>query len=243
MKVVIIDDVETARSMLKTLISSEFPHIEVVGEASDLAQGVIEINKKQPDLVFCDIDMPGISGMQITDFFTTGLPFELIYVTAYSEFLLQALHNQATDYILKPVDPAHLKAAIHRAADRLSVGAIRNPKQAMPSKIAIPVLEGMVFIDIHEIVYLRAEAAYTQIFLTDNTQFTASRNIGEFEELLLTNPVFFRTHRSYIVNLQHIKKYLRQGGASVVMSNDHEVGVSRERKDEFLEIIDREFGI
>jgi len=243
MKVVIIDDVETARSMLKTLIASEFPHLEVVGEAADLAQGVIEINKKQPDLVFCDIDMPGLSGMQITDFFTTGLPFELVYVTAYSEFLLQALHNQATDYILKPVDPEHLKAAIQRASERLSIEDNRSPKQTMPSKIAIPVLEGMVFINIEEIVYLRAEAAYTQIFLTDNTQFTASRNIGEFEELLLNNPIFFRTHRSYIVNLQHIKKYLRQGGASVVMSNDHEVGVSRERKDEFLEIIDREFGI
>lgn len=243
MKVVIIDDVETARSMLKALISSEFPQIEIVGEAADLAQGVIEINKKQPDLVFCDIDMPGLSGMQITDFFTSGLPFQLVYVTAYSEFLLNALHNQATDYILKPVDPKHLKAAILRAEERLQSNNSSSTKQSMPSKLAIPVLEGMVFINIDEIVYLRAEAAYTQIFLTDQTQFTASRNIGEFEELLLNNPVFFRTHRSYIINLQHIKKYLRQGGASVVMSNEHEVGVSRERKDEFLEIIDREFGI
>jgi len=243
MKVVIIDDVETARSMLKTLISSEFPQIDVVGEAADLAQGVIEINKKQPDLVFCDIDMPGLSGMQITDFFTSGLPFQLVYVTAYSEFLLHALHNQATDYILKPVDPHHLKAAIQRAEDRLKSDESPSSAQAMPSKLAIPVLEGMVFINIDEIVYLRAEAAYTQIFLTDKTQFTASRNIGEFEELLLTNTAFFRTHRSYIINLQHIKKYLRQGGASVIMSNDHEVGVSRERKDEFLEIIDRKFGI
>lgn len=243
MKVVIIDDVETARSMLKTLISSEFPQIEVVGEAADLAQGVIEINKKQPDLVFCDIDMPGLSGMKIIDFFTSGLTFQLVYVTAYSEFLLQALHNQATDYILKPVDPNHLKAAIQRAEERINSGDAIITKPAMPSKLAIPVLEGMVFINIDEIVYLRAEAAYTQIFLIDKTQFTASRNIGEFEELLLNNPIFFRTHRSYIINLQHIKKYLRQGGASVVMSNDHEVGVSRERKDEFLEIIDREFGI
>lgn len=243
MKVVIIDDVETARSMLKTLISSEFPHIAIVAEAADLAQGIIEINKKKPDLVFCDIDMPGLSGIQIADFYTDGLPFQLVYVTAYSEFMLHAIHNQATDYILKPVDPIHLKAAIQRAEERISISESPSTKQAMPSKIAIPVLEGMVFIDIDEIVYLRAEAAYTQIFLTDNTQFTASRNIGEFEELLLNNAVFFRTHRSYIVNLQHIKKYLRQGGASVVMSNDHEVGVSRERKDEFLEIIDREFGI
>lgn len=243
MKVVIIDDVETARSMLKTLISSEFPHIEIVGETADLAQGVIEINKKQPDLVFCDIDMPGLSGIQITDFYTSGLPFQLVYVTAYSEFMLHAIHNQATDYILKPVDPSHLKAAIQRAEERVSDSDSSSSRQSLPSKIAIPVLEGMVFINIDEIVYLRAEAAYTQIFLTDNTQFTASRNIGEFEELLLNNPAFFRTHRSYIVNLQHIKKYLRQGGASVVMSNDHEVGVSRERKDEFLEVIDREFGI
>lgn len=243
MKVVIIDDVETARSMLKTLISSEFPHIEIVGEASDLAQGVIEINKKQPDLVFCDIDMPGLTGIQIADFFTSGLPFQLVYVTAYSEFMLNAIHNQATDYILKPVDPKHLMSAIARAEERLKASNLAQYKQNMPSKLAIPVLEGMIFINIEEIVYLRAEAAYTQIFLSNNTQFTASRNIGEFEELLLSNPAFFRTHRSYIVNLQHIKKYLRQGGASVIMSNDHEVGVSRERKDEFLEIIDREFGI
>ena len=242
---VIIDDEGKARRILEAILKEHCPELQVVATAEDVPSGVKIIQKHNPDIIFLDIEMPGYTGFQLLEFFENP-GFEVIFTTAYSEYALQAFQVSAVDYLLKPIQINQLKIAVEKAIrmhgnsqviERLAA-LKENIEEKTLQKIALPVSDGLRFVPLKDILYLKADGSYTNIFLTDGNRILISKKIKEFENILSPRNNFYLTHRSYIVNLARIKNYIRQDGGYIVMENGEEVDLSRERKEEFQQLIE-----
>lgn len=244
MKAIIIDDEEKARNMLRSLITEYCSEVEILAECSNVPTGVAAINEYKPDVVFLDIDMPGYNGFQLLEFFK-NVDFEIIFVTAYSEYAMQAFRVSALDFLQKPVDIDLLIAAVEKvkkAKGKSSINAQlnilrENIAHAAIRKIALPVSDGILFINVVDIIYLQAERAYTQIALQNGQKIIASKNIKEFEEILAGNKNFFRSHRSHIINLSHATRYLKTDGSFIEMSDGNQIPLSKDLKETFIELM------
>ena len=243
-KALIIDDEIRAQRVLKSLLQEYIDDVEVIACCSDVPSAVPKINELNPDVVFCDIEMPNYTGLELLSFFQK-VNFELIFATGYSEFAIQAFELSAVDYLLKPIQIEKLEAAIqklklklerHSMADRLEVLKHNVQEQAI-KKIALPMSDGLIFIDVQDIVLCEADGAYTKVWLADKPDILISKKLRFFENILESRNQFFRTHRSYILNINYIKKYMRAEG-SIVMDNDQIVKVARDRKSKFEEHIE-----
>lgn len=244
---IIIDDEAKARRIMESLIAEHCPQLQIVATADDVLSGVKAIQKHKPDVVFLDIEMPGYTGFQLLDFFDE-IDFQVIFATAYSEYALQAFQVSAVDYLLKPIQIDQLQAAVDKAIKlgknaqtRERMDTLKeNLEQKIIKKIALPVSHGLTFVPIQDIIYLEADGSYTHVYLTDGNKLLISKKIKEFENNLNPNTRFFRTHRSFIVNMDHIKQYVKQDGGHLVMDNNGIVQLARDRKDEFNELINKE---
>jgi two-component system LytT family response regulator len=242
LKAIIIDDEERARRVLSTMLK-EFcsDSIEVVSQCSNVPQGVLEINRNNPDVVFLDIEMPDYSGFELLDFFK-DVDFEIIFVTAYNKYALKAFEVSAVDYILKPVRIDQLEAAVAklhgkytmRMYDRLKL--LKTNLQSDIKKIAIPVSDGLVLVKVNEISHFVADGSYSKVHLMDGTNMLVSKKLKYFEDLLENQSNFYRIHRSYLVNLDFIKKYNRHE-SEVSLENNIQIKVSRDQKVKFEEMI------
>jgi two-component system LytT family response regulator len=193
--------------------------------------------------VFLDIAMPGKDGFELLQ----SLPrisFEIIFVTAYNQFMLQAFHFSAVDYILKPVDYRLLTAAVDRARQRIEQKSgsqhietllhnIKIPDSPRKRKLCIPSLRGFQVLESQDILYCEANSNYTNIHLLNRPGILASKPLLEYETLLQDSG-FVRVHKSFLVNLDHIKEYVKGEGGSVILSNGREIEVSRRKKEELL---------
>jgi two-component system LytT family response regulator len=241
MKILIIDDEDLARESLKAILQEIAEDVEVVAEASNVSEGVKTIRKFQPDIVFSDIEMPVLNGLQLLDFFNPEeVNFELVFVTSYSEYAVRAFQLSAIDYLLKPVDKELLTKALNKVRAKQNYqqqerfGLLKkNIETITPTKIALTVLNEVSFIDLSEIIYLKADNVYTEFYLANKDTRIISRPIKEYEKMLVGKD-FFRTHRSYLINLNQVKTYSKTEGGFIVMSNGHIVNLARERKEEFL---------
>lgn len=244
MKAILIEDEDKARNMLRSLLTEYCSDVSIVAECSNVPSGVVAINEYKPDVVFLDIDMPGYNGFQLLEFFK-DIDFEIIFVTAYSEYALQAFRVSALDFLQKPVDIDLLIAAIEKVKKvkgkstiNAKLNALReNIEAASIKKIALPVADGILFINVNDIIYLQAERAYTQIALHNGQKIIASKNIKEFEEILAGNKNFFRSHRSHIINLRHAVRYLKTDGSFIEMSDGSLVSLSKDLKENFIELM------
>ncbi len=239
---VIIDDEPKARRILNALLLEHCPNVQVTALADDVPSGVKAIIKNEPDVVFLDIEMPGYTGFQLLEFFENPT-FEIVFTTAYSEYALQAFQVSAIDYLLKPIQIEQLEKAVKKVGkkqqqsnrtDRMEALRANLQDEGTIKKIALPVSDGLLFVETEDIRYLKADGSYTHFFLSDNSTLLVSKKLKEFESLL-SNPRFFRPHRSYIINLDRVEKYVRQDGGYIVMENGDDVGLSREKKELFLE--------
>jgi two-component system LytT family response regulator len=209
--------------------------------------GVKAINQYKPDIVFSDIDMPGYNGFQLLEFVDKA-NFELIYCTGHDEFALKAFEVSAVDYLLKPIQISQLVNAVNKAIKLCNSATPQsterfdtlreNLKANTLKKIALPVSDGLIFIDIDNLMYLEADGAYTNVFLLDGNKLLISKKLKEFENILSNNKNFFRTHRSYIINVACIKQYIKSDGGSIMLQNNISIPVARERKEEFQTFID-----
>ncbi|MFZ1677821.1 MAG: LytTR family DNA-binding domain-containing protein [Saprospiraceae bacterium] len=246
LKAIIIDDEINGRIALKQKIRDYCHEVEIMAEAENGQQGIEAIHRYKPQLVFLDIEMPGMNGFEML----VNIPeknFHLVFTTAYDHYAIKAIKYAAFDYLLKPIDIDELKMTIERARQLPHV-ALNNKKletleqnlltKPFLNKIAIPTQEGLLFFDIAHIVHLEAESNYTVIFFDDNTKLMASRTLKEFEEIL-PGDTFFRLHNSHIINLNFIKRYLRGDGGQVEMKDGTYILVSRRKKEEFLKVIGR----
>lgn len=233
----LVDDEANARMALRGVIETSFPQLEIVDEARDLPEAVRKINQLQPDLVFLDIEMPGYSGLELTNFFDTDkINFKIVFVTAYSEYALQAFEMSAIDYLLKPVRREQIQRALEKmqptSANQLE--ALQQNTQVNGEKrIGLQLGDGLLFVRLEQIMYLRADGSYTHIHLTDGQRLTVTKKLLEYEKLEQWGD-FMRIHRSHIINLQQINKILKQDGGTVVMNDGETFPISSEKKQSFM---------
>ncbi|MGB0984873.1 MAG: LytR/AlgR family response regulator transcription factor [Saprospiraceae bacterium] len=242
---IIIDDEERARRTLRLLIEEFCPNVKILGSYKSVPEGVLAINKLKPQLVFLDIEMPEYNGFELLGFFR-DIDFEIIFVTAYNQYALKAFEVSAVDYLLKPVDSDLLIKAINKASLRLQNGSMQNrlsvlqenTKSEVFKRIALPVSDGLLFVEIEEIVLLEAEGAYTSVFFKGGTQILVSKRLKFFEEVLKNRTAFYRPHRSFIVNINFVKK-LNRSESTLILDNKKAIPLPRNKKNEFEDLLKR----
>ncbi len=237
----IIDDEQKNITVLHEMLRRYCPSVAVLGTAGNTQQAKNLILELAPQLIFLDIQMPGGSGFDLLDSIK-GQAIEIIFVTAYENYLLKAIRYSALDYILKPVNIEELIAAVYRAEQRIAQQSINNqmslllhnirqPEQTQ--QIAIPVKEGYEFILVREIIRLQASRGYTEIFHVGGKSYLTSKNIKEYEDLL-PGMLFCRVHAAHLVNVDFIKVYHRGRGGYLELKNGDSIEVSVRRKEQLL---------
>lgn len=243
-KVIIIDDEKHCITTLEYLLKKISDDIDIVAttQQSILAKELIE--KHTPHLVFLDIEMPIINGLELLEQFEK-ITFETIFTTAYDQYAVKALRLSALDYLLKPIDKQELQTAITKYKNKEIITTqqqIQHVKKITHQKItdtlALSTIEGLLFIKIKEIMYLEATSCYTTIFMCNGSKHIASKTLATFEEVM-DDPIFFRPHKSYIINLKNVKQYIRGEGGEIIMENGVSISLSRNKKQQFLEMFMR----
>jgi len=249
LKAIIVDDEPKLRTVLEIKLKEKCPEVEMVGMAGNVPQGFELINEVKPDLVFLDIAMPGESGFDLIDKFKE-INFDIIFVTGFNEYAIDALRVSAIDYLLKPVRTSDLVEAVEKAVKRKEEREIISRYDVLKhnlnhlgdqkSKIAIPGAQAYDFITVEEIIRCEGWQKYTRIYLKNGTVIVSSYNLGVYRKILKTYD-FYDCHKSHLINRHHIKKYLREG--TVIMSDDAQVPVSRRKKEEFVEQVVKSLNI
>lgn len=240
-RVLLIDD-ENHCIITLTHALQAFPSIEIVGQCTDSTVAKALIEEIQPDIVFLDIEMPEMNGFTLLEQFET-IPFKLVFTTAYDQYALKALRMNALDYLLKPISAQDLEEVLEKY-EALNVQDQRHQLQnlqlfregKMKDTMALSTQNGLLFVKIDEIMYLEASSCYTYIVMQDKTKHLASKTLSVFEEVLQDNSLFFRAHKSHIVNLKFIKQYIRGEGGDLIMQDGHYIALSRNRKQDFLNL-------
>lgn len=258
---VIVDDEEKSRKLLRNLIKDYCDQVEVVDMADSMDSAIQVIKKNKPDLLFLDIEMPDGNGFDLLENIG-GLQPEVIFTTAYDQYAIQAIHFSVMDYLLKPINIDELKAAVKKVEKKINEQVekqsinqslkvlLENHKaQTSDRKIGLPTQNGINFVPIKDIIMCKAEGNYSIIYLIGRQhQEIVSKTLKEFEDML-KDFNFFRVHRSYLVNLNHIKEYSRTNqsadydgdGGSVVMVNNAHIPVSRDKRKYLLDRFSRPF--
>ncbi len=246
MTALIIDDEKKARNVLQILIEENCPKIDKIIEAENLLDGVNLIKSETPNIVFLDIEMPEYSGLEILDFIEKEVfNFEIIFTTAYSEYAIQAFQLSAIDYLLKPIKTDQLKQAVDKALKFIGKSQTNLKLEELKSvfinnnfdKIALPVSEGITFLEFDEIIMLKADGMYTKISTRSEGELLISKPLKHFVGLLQNRPQFYKPHRSFLINLKYIKSYIKRDGGYILMDNDESVSISKEKREEFLGIV------
>jgi two-component system LytT family response regulator len=243
MRAILVDDEPDGVRTLKKLLELNCPEVEIVATCSSADAAIEKLETIKPDLVFLDIRMPGKSGLEmLTELSEKN--FEVIFVTAHNEYMLQALQFSAVDYLMKPVDEDRLVEAVERVRKRLTME--KNPDQAetlihninkaglpLEMRLCLPTQKGFTIVKLEEIVYCEAKRSYTLFRFNNNKSIVISKPLFDYDKLL-TETVFLRVHKSFLINLLHVKEYMRGEGGTVVMSDGTEIEVSRRKKEQFL---------
>ncbi|MBK9491626.1 MAG: response regulator transcription factor [Haliscomenobacter sp.] len=244
MKAILIDDELYCTEVLSSLLSKNCPEVEIVAEFNDSRKALEHLRNAPPDVVFLDIEMPRLNGIDLLQQ-CRPLQFQVIFTTAYNQYALQAIKLSALDYLLKPIDIEELKEAVKKAKDKTAKpdwrqfevmdNFAKSPENA-PKTIALSTSEGLTFVEVADIVHCQSEGSYTKLFFINNETIMLSKPLKDVSELLVPCG-FLRVHHSYLINLKHIKKYIRGEGGEIITRNGHSVPVSKQKKAEFLEKI------
>lgn len=246
-KVLIVDDEASNRSFLRKVIEKSRCGLHVAGEASAISEALHLIKLHSPELVFLDIIMRNETGFQLLAQ-ADEINFEIIFTTAHENYAIKAFRCNAVDYLLKPLQPDELFAAIEKAKKRIASRHFVQPEQLKNlfaslqtqqkniHKITIPTIDGFILVPADEIIYCVSESNYTHFCLSDNRRITSAYTLKEYAAML-EGSNFFRLHKSYLVNVGHITKYIKGDGGSVVMSNGAELEVSRKQKDLLIQLL------
>src|SRR6188474_1857324 len=243
-RTVVIEDEEHSRKMLMGMLHEHCRDINVVADADSVRSGVTAITEHRPELVFLDIELQSETSFEILE----KLPeinFELVFTTAFDHYALKAIKFCAIDYLLKPIDLNELQVAVAKAEKRLyreymnkNLEVLLNNIKSVSQnnhRIALSTLEGLLFVNVRDIIYCESSGPYTKFILKQTDRIVTSRHLKEYENML-SGYEFFRIHKSYLVNLREIKKYVRGEGGQLIMSNGDALSVSKQRKEDFLNI-------
>ncbi len=241
-RAIIVDDEQHCIDHLTRLLKKHSDEIELTGHFLNVNDGIKAIKSLQPDLIFLDVQIHDETGFDLLGRIKEK-KFEVVFTTAFDRFAVQAFKFSALDYLLKPVDPEDLSAAIKKIKPSdIPAGfneQINNLLFNIQSanrqiqRICVPVLNGMVFLNVNEITRLKSDSNYTQFFLKDGQKIMVSITLKLFVVLLSGNN-FFRIHQSHLINLACIKQYTKGKGGYVTMTDGAEIEVSIRKKEEFL---------
>jgi two-component system LytT family response regulator len=245
LKAIIIDDEFNARENLKILLQDHCPELEILGSAESAQQARILIESTEPDLIFLDIAMPNEDGFSLLNSFEKRT-FSVVFTTAYNEYALKAFKADAVDYIEKPIAIDELQKAVSKVHNYHNEDAINNAtvnfeqlaqkvnENKTVEKISIPTKDGYIIINNKDIVNLEASDNYTMIHLSDGSRHLSSKNIKIYEENL-DESVFFRSHKSHIINVEyHLKEFSRSEGNVAIMTNGKYIPISRRKMSFFM---------
>lgn len=246
LKALIIDDERTSRETLFGLLKRYCPQVEVVAEAYSLASGKEIINSYSVDVVFLDIQMPDGSGFKLLEEIE-NVNFEVIFTTAFDQYAIKAIKYSALDYLLKPIVPEDLIASVKKLEKRRNETPNVNSQETIKTlidnirapqikKIVLSTSKGMHIIEVENIIRCESDDYYTRFFLKDGKMIMVSKTLKENEELLGEND-FIRPHKSHLVNIKHIKEFLKEDGGSLLMNDGSIIPVSRRKREKVMDLL------
>lgn len=241
-KTLLVDDEPIALKHLEAIIGKHAPDLSIVAKACSVTETLEKIKLHKPDLVFLDIEL---AGERSFDILAQNSPrnFEVIFVTAHDQFGIQAVKNDASDYILKPINKMELIKAIEKVSKKIEHNKQSNPitttmvETVKPrlNRLALPTMEGLLFVDVSHIMYCESEGRYTCFYTSnDDKKIMVSKNLGEYETILPPD-VFVRIHHHTLVNMNYVDKYVKGRGGYVVLKNGQTLPVSSRKKDGFFD--------
>jgi two-component system LytT family response regulator len=241
-KSILIDDEVHCLDTLNILLNDYCPEVQVMEQCLSAKQAIAAIQKHEPALVFLDIEMPSMNAFEMLEQFDE-IRFSIVFTTGYDQYAIKAIRFSALDYLLKPIDPKELVAAVHKVQTqkylasgeqyRMLQSHIQH-KEGNFTKIAMPTSEGFELIPAEQLIRCEADDNYTHLFLKNKTKIIACRTLKDIEEQLQEFSSFIRVHHSYLVNLNEVTKYIRGEGGYLIMSDGTTVSVSRSRKEVLL---------
>jgi two-component system LytT family response regulator len=240
---IIVDDAAQARKLLRLMLAEYAPQVLVKGEAANVAEALQLAITAQPDVVFLDIEMPGKSGLQLAEeLHKAALPCDVVFTTAYNKYAVQAFRLSAIDYLLKPIDESQLIEAVEKVIVRKNAAngnkrlgyLVENLKPGNQDTLSISIMNGYEFVNVSNIVSITADGSYVNIMLADGNTMVVSKNLKYFEQALEGFPQFVRVHRSYLINLQQMKRFERSGRGIIIMNDNSEIDLARDRRDGFF---------
>lgn len=235
---IIVEDEQTSRDILKNYLNKYCPNVSILGEAANVDEALVLIRKHDLDLVFLDVEMPYGNAFDLLDK-VGDINFETVFVTAYNHYAIDALNAHASYYLMKPISIDELiKAVDYVTKIKTKENALQNQvlvpnTNGVNGKLTIPQLDGFEVLNTSEILFCKADDNYTEIYLLNNKKKVVSKTLKYFEEAL-NNFSFARVHKSYLVNVNEVVKYLKGKGGSVVLSNGKEIMVSASKKADLL---------
>jgi two-component system, LytTR family, response regulator len=241
-KALLIDDEPNNTTYVHELLKTHFPTVQVLAVCNDAVEGLLLIDELQPQLVFLDVEMPGLTGFEMLKKLEP-VNFEVIFITAYNHYAVDAFDNNAIGYLTKPLQVEKFIKTTGAAISKIEKENINrhlfsllqtDAAKANHHKIALPTQNGLLFILPSDILYCQSSGNYTKFFTNDGKHILVSRQLGEFEKMLSADD-FHRIHDQYIVRLQYIKEYIRGRGGELIMENNVSLPVSANRKDAFLQ--------
>jgi len=238
-RALIIDDITDARKNLRRDIFDWCPDVEIVGEADGVLSGAKEIRRLKPDLIFLDIQMQDGSGFDLLDV-VGELSLRVIFTTASDAFAVRAFRYAAVDYLLKPIDPDELKAAVNKlrtgeiTSENIQLLKRQLTEHKIPKRIALHTQDKIYVIAIEDILRCESDGNYTHFHLLDKSKLLVTHTLKEYDELL--SPLgFLRVHQSHLVNLSQVKEFNKRDGGYLVMKDGSAVDVSTRKRQEVID--------
>jgi len=241
LKIILIDDEAPVRANMKALLAKYVPESEIIGEADGVQAGLALLEKEEPDILFLDVEMKDGTGFDLLS--QHGTPaFHIIFATGFDQYAVKAFKYSAIDYLIKPIDPIELKAAVDRVANQPKAlqpqqvdNLVQNNKRSSDDqKLILKDLENIYLVSLKEIIRCESENNYTLFWLEDGRKITITITLKEYERLL-SDQGFFRSHQSHLINLQHFDRYDKKEGGTIYMKGGGSVPLSSRKKDQFLE--------
>lgn len=242
LRAVLVDDESLMLNVLQKQLERHCPEVEILAQFSSPQEAAEGIPELKFDLLFLDIHMPGMNGFQLLE--KIGMhAFRVVFITAYDTYAIQAFRVNALDYLLKPIDSVELKDAIAKLKQETQrvIGAMADETNAAVKpdglrRFPIASADGVLIVDIEDILYLEAASNYTLFQFRNGKSFTASKNLAYFEQQLPGNS-FFRSHNSFLIHLRYVDRYIRGEGGFVEMPDGRQLEVSRRRKPDLLRLL------
>lgn len=234
----IVDDEHDGRVAVRNMVEKYCRSVQILDEADGVEDAFLKIKQHDPDLIFLDIKMDDGTAFDLLRKFS-NISFKIIFITAYDEYAIEAIKYSALDYILKPIRPALLVEAVEKMQETSRVSKLEQQielllqEKTQREKIALPTSDGLLFVKVVDILRCESDSSYTNFVLANGKKILVTRTMKEFEELLPSD-MFYRVHKSHLINIKYIDQYVTRDGASVIMENNDCVPIARNRKDDFL---------